>query len=56
MGAPGRDPAAGVLFFVLRLEARREFDLGDFRERRRLVLPLLASVGGMGAAAAIYLA
>src|SRR5215212_1977819 len=43
-------------FFVLGLEARREFDLGDFRERRRLVLPLLASVAGMGAAAAIYLA
>src|SRR4051794_2031021 len=43
-------------FFLLGLEARREFDLGDFRERRRFVLPLLASVGGMGAAAAIYLA
>jgi hypothetical protein len=43
-------------FFVLGLEARREFDLGDLRERRRLVLPSLASVGGMGAAAAIYLA
>jgi Na+/H+ antiporter NhaA len=43
-------------FFVLGLEARREFDLGDFRERRRLVLPLLASVAGMGAAAAIYVA
>jgi Na+/H+ antiporter NhaA len=26
-------------FFVLGLEARREFDLGDFRERRRFVLP-----------------
>src|ERR671919_2804192 len=43
-------------FFVLGLEARREFDLGDFRERRRFVLPLLASVGGMGAAVAVYLA
>src|SRR3954451_21225060 len=43
-------------FFVLGLEGRREFDLGDFRERRRFVLPVLASIGGMGAAAAIYLA
>ena len=43
-------------FFVLGLEARREFDLGDLRERRRFALPLLASVGGMGAAMAIYLA
>jgi Na+/H+ antiporter NhaA len=45
-----------LFFFVLGLEARREFDLGDFRERRRLVLPLLASAGGMGATVAIYLA
>src|SRR3954452_2460234 len=45
-----------LFFFVLGLEARREFDLGDLRERQRFVLPLLASVGGMGAAAAIYLA
>src|SRR3954452_24603081 len=44
------------IFFVLGLEARREFDLGDFRERRRFVLPVLASIGGIGAAAAIYLA
>jgi Na+/H+ antiporter NhaA len=43
-------------FFVLGLEARREFDLGELRERRRLALPLLASVAGMGAAIAIYLA
>src|SRR5512132_2516161 len=43
-------------FFVLGLEARREFDLGDLRERGRFVLPLLASVGGMGATAAIFLA
>jgi Na+/H+ antiporter NhaA len=43
-------------FFVLGLEARREFDLGDFRERRRFVLPMLASIAGMGTAVAIYLA
>jgi Na+/H+ antiporter NhaA len=41
---------------VLGLEARREFDLGDFRERRRFVLPMLASICGMGAAVGIYLA
>ena len=42
-------------FFVLGLEARREFDLGELRERRRLTVPLLASAGGMAAAIAIYL-
>ena len=43
-------------FFVVGLEARREFDLGDLRERRRLALPLLAGLGGVLAAVAIYLA
>ena len=43
-------------FFVVGLEARREFDLGEFRERRRFALPLLAGTGGMVAAVATYLA
>src|ERR671936_280673 len=43
-------------FFVVGLEARREFDLGELRERRRFVLPLLAGVGGLMIAIAIYLA
>jgi Na+/H+ antiporter NhaA len=43
-------------FFVIGLEARREFDLGELRERRRFALPLLAAFGGMAAAIAIYLA
>jgi Na+/H+ antiporter NhaA len=43
-------------FFVVGLEARREFDLGELRERRRFALPLLAGVGGMVVAVAIYLA
>ena len=43
-------------FFVLGLEARREFDLGELRERRRFALPLLAGIGGMALAVAIYLA
>ncbi len=43
-------------FFVVGLEARREFDLGELRERRRVVLPLMAGVGGMVVPVLIYLA
>ncbi len=43
-------------FFVVGLEARREFDLGELRERRRFLMPLVAAVGGMTLAVAIYLA
>jgi len=43
-------------FFVVGLEARREFDLGELRERRRLALPVVAGVGGMVVPVAIYLA
>ena len=42
-------------FFVVGLEARREFDLGELRERRRFAVPLLAAVGGMAVAVTIYL-
>jgi Na+/H+ antiporter NhaA len=42
-------------FFVVGLEARREFDLGELRDRRRLMLPLFAGLGGMIAPVAIYL-
>src|SRR4026209_2276363 len=43
-------------FFVVGLEARREFDLGELRERRRFALPFAAGGGGMTVAIAIYLA
>jgi len=43
-------------FFVVGLEARREVDLGELRERRRFALPLIAGIGGMAAAVGIYLA
>jgi Na+/H+ antiporter NhaA len=43
-------------FFVVGLEARREFDLGELRERRQSVLPVVAGVSGMAAAALLYLA
>jgi Na+/H+ antiporter NhaA len=43
-------------FFVVGLEARREFDLGELRERRRFVLPLAATALGMVGSIGIYLA
>jgi Na+/H+ antiporter NhaA len=43
-------------FLIVGLEARREFDMGELRERRRFVVPLLAGVGGMLVPVAIYLA
>jgi Na+/H+ antiporter NhaA len=43
-------------FFVIGLEVRREFDVGELRERRRLALPVLAGLGGMAVPIAIYLA
>ena len=43
-------------FLVVGLEAKREFDLGELRERRRLAVPVLAAIGGMVVPIAIYLA
>ncbi len=42
-------------FFVVGLEARREFDMGELRERRRVALPLAAGIGGMAVPILIYL-
>jgi Na+/H+ antiporter NhaA len=42
-------------FFVVGLEARREFDMGELRERRRLALPVAAGLGGMAIPVAIFL-
>jgi Na+/H+ antiporter NhaA len=36
-----------LFFFVVGLEARREFDLGDLRERRRFMVPGAAGLAGM---------
>jgi Na+/H+ antiporter NhaA len=43
-------------FLVAGLEARREYDMGELRERRRLALPLVVGLGGMVVPIAIYLA
>ncbi|MCP2321915.1 Na+/H+ antiporter NhaA [Hamadaea flava] len=42
-------------FFVVGLEARREFDLGELRERRRFALPLAAGTAGILVPIGIYL-
>jgi Na+/H+ antiporter NhaA len=44
-----------IFFLVVGLEARREFDLGELRDRRRFALPLLAGLAGAAAAVAIFL-
>jgi Na+/H+ antiporter NhaA len=43
-------------FLVVGLEARREFDLGALRERRRIALITFAALGGMGVSVLIYTA
>ena len=43
-------------FLVIGLEARREFDLGELRDRRRLALPAAAAIGGMLVPILIFLA
>ena len=45
-----------LFWFVVGLEARREFDMGELRQRTRVALPVLAGVGGMIVPIAIYLA
>jgi Na+/H+ antiporter NhaA len=41
-------------FLVVGLEAKREFDLGELRERRRLTIPAIAAIGGAALPVAIY--
>jgi Na+/H+ antiporter NhaA len=43
-------------FLVVGLEAKRELDLGELRERRRIAIPVLAAAGGIVLPVAIYLA
>jgi Na+/H+ antiporter NhaA len=45
-----------LFFLVVGLEAKRELDLGELRERQRLAIPVMAGLGGMVGAAAVYLA
>src|SRR5262245_36872289 len=42
-------------FFVVGLEARREFDIGELRERRRFALPMAAGLAGIVVPIGIFL-
>ncbi len=43
-------------FLVVGLEAKRELDMGELRERRRITIPVIAAAGGMTLPILIYLA
>jgi Na+/H+ antiporter NhaA len=43
-------------FLVVGLEARRELDTGELRERRRVAIPVAAAIGGMIVPIAIFVA
>lgn len=45
-----------VFFFVIGLEVRREFSVGELTDRSRLVVPVVAGLGGMLVPALVYLA
>lgn len=45
-----------IFFLVVGLEAKRELDEGELRERGRLTIPVVAALGGMAAAVGIYMA
>jgi Na+/H+ antiporter NhaA len=45
-----------VFFFVVGLEVRRELSVGELTERSRILVPLVAGLGGMVVPALLYLA
>ncbi len=49
------DGLMAFFFFIVGLEIRRELDMGELRERRRIAVPVIAAVGGMLLPALLYL-
>src|SRR6202012_193261 len=45
-----------LFFLVVGLEAKRELDLGELRERSRIAIPVVAAIGGFTVPILIYLA
>lgn len=48
------DGLMALFFFVIGLEIRRELDVGELRDRRRVGVPVVAALGGMLVPALIY--
>jgi Na+/H+ antiporter NhaA len=44
-----------LFFLVVGLEAKRQLDLGELRERRRIAIPVFAAIGGVIVPIVIYL-
>ena len=49
------DGLMALFFFVVGLEIRRELDMGELRERKRIAVPVVAAMGGMVVPALLYL-
>jgi Na+/H+ antiporter NhaA len=45
-----------LFFLVVGLEAKRELDLGELRQRTRIAIPVVCALGGMALAVTLYLA
>jgi Na+/H+ antiporter NhaA len=50
------DGAMALFFFVIGLEVRREFSVGELTTPRRAAIPLIAAVGGLVVPALLFLA
>jgi Na+/H+ antiporter NhaA len=50
------DGLMAIFFLVVGLEARRELDMGELRERRRIALPVVAALAGMALPVLVFLA
>ncbi len=49
------DGLMAVFFFVVGLEVRRDLAVGELTDRRRVLLPVVAGIGGMLVAVVLYL-
>jgi Na+:H+ antiporter, NhaA family len=56
LSAWAADGLLSIFFFVVGLELKHEFVLGDLRSPARAALPIIAAVGGMVVPAAVYIA